>query len=81
MSTTRADPGWADVLVDNAAEIETAERLIRQLIAAQVSSLAFCRLLERWNRGDAAPSTAGGRQAALSMSVPSPSRSGHPVRQ
>ncbi|MDX6491077.1 MAG: hypothetical protein QOD43_1322 [Gaiellaceae bacterium] len=65
MSTTRADPGWADVLVDYAADIETAERLIRQLIAAQVSSLAFCRLLERWNRGDAAPSTAGGRQAAL----------------
>jgi hypothetical protein len=65
MSTTRADPGWADVLVDYAADIGTAERLIRQLIAAQVSSLAFCRLLERWNRGDAAPSTVGGRQAAL----------------
>ncbi len=65
MSTTRAEPGWADVLVDNAADIETAERLIRQLIAAQVSALAFCRLLERWNRGDAAPSTPGGRQAAL----------------
>jgi hypothetical protein len=65
MSTTRAEPGWADVLVDYSADIETAERLIRQLIAAQVSSLAFCRLLERWNRGDAAPSTAGGRQAAL----------------
>jgi hypothetical protein len=65
MSTTRAEPGWADVLVDYAADIGTAERLIRQLIAAQVSSLAFCRLLERWNRGDAAPSTAGGRQAAL----------------
>jgi hypothetical protein len=65
MSTTRAEPGWADVLVDYAADMDTAERLIRQLIAAQVSSLAFCRLLERWNRGDAAPSTAGGRQAAL----------------
>jgi hypothetical protein len=51
--------------VDYAADIDTAERLIRQLIAAQVSSLAFCRLLERWNRGDAAPSTAGARQAAL----------------
>ena len=65
MRTTRAEPSWADVLVDNAADIQTAERLIRQLIAAQVSSLAFCRLLERWNRGDAAPSTPGGRQAAL----------------
>jgi hypothetical protein len=51
--------------VDYAADMDTAERLIRQLIAAQVSSLAFCRLLERWNRGDAAPSTPGGRQAAL----------------
>ena len=38
MSTTRAEPGWADVLVDYAADIDTAERLIRQLIAAQVSS-------------------------------------------
>ena len=33
MSTTRAEPGWADVLVDYAADIDTAERLIRQLIA------------------------------------------------
>jgi hypothetical protein len=41
MRTTRAEPSWADVLVDNAADIQTAERLIRQLIAAQVSSLAF----------------------------------------
>ena len=65
MRTTKTEPSWADVLVDNAADIHTAERLIRQLIAAQVSSLAFCRLLERWNRGDAAPSTPGGRQAAL----------------
>jgi hypothetical protein len=65
MSRVRAEPTWADVLVDYAADMDTAERLIRQLIAAQVASLAFCRLLERWNRGDAAPSTAGGRQAAL----------------
>src|ERR1044072_6498262 len=65
MSTTRAEPGWTDVIDEYAADTDTAERLIRQLIAAQLSSLAFCRLLERWNRGDAAPSTAGGRQAAL----------------
>jgi len=51
--------------VDSAAEIETAQRLVRQLNACEVAALAFCRLLERWARGDAAPSTPGGRQAAL----------------
>ena len=65
MSRLRTEKTWADVLVDGAAEIETAERLIRQLKACEVSALAFCRLLERWARGDAAPSTPGGRQAAL----------------
>jgi len=65
MSTLRAEPGWADVLLDCAADHGTAERLIRQLNAAHVASLAFCRLLERWGRGDAAPSTPGARQAAL----------------
>ena len=65
MSTLRAEPTWADVLVDNAAEVGTADRLIRQLNACEVAALAFCRLLERWARGDAAPSTPGGRQAAL----------------
>jgi hypothetical protein len=65
MSRLRTEKTWADVLVDHAAETETAERLIRQLKACEVSALAFCRLLERWARGDAAPSTPGGRQAAL----------------
>ena len=65
MSRLRVEKTWADVLVDNAAEIDTAERLIRQLKACEVSALAFCRLLERWARGDAAPSTPGARQAAL----------------
>src|SRR5919108_4400992 len=65
MSRLRTEKTWADVLVDNAAEVETAERLIRQLKACEVSALAFCRLLERWARGDAAPSTPGARQAAL----------------
>jgi hypothetical protein len=65
VSTLRAEPTWADVLVDNAAEVGTADRLIRQLNACEVAALAFCRLLERWARGDAAPSTPGGRQAAL----------------
>src|SRR5881398_4023553 len=65
MSRLRTEKTWADVLVDNAAEVATAERLIRQLNACEVAALAFCRLLERWARGDAAPSTPGRRQAAL----------------
>jgi len=57
-------PGWADVLEDQ-VEWPTSRRLIAQLGACEAAALAFCRLLERWARGDAAPSTAGGREAAL----------------
>ena len=57
--------GWPDAIADNAAEFRSAARLIGQLRACEVAALAFCRLLERWNRGDAHPSTAGGRDAAL----------------
>src|SRR5215218_11276661 len=66
MSTIRArEPGWADVLEDHAAQWATARRLVGQLAACEAAALAFCRLLERWGRGDAAPSTPGARQAAL----------------
>src|ERR687885_487420 len=66
MSSLRArEPGWADVLEDNAADWTTSRRLIGQLAACEAAALAFFRLLERWARGDAAPSTAGGREAAL----------------
>ena len=66
MSTIRArEPGWADVLEDHAAEWATARRLVGQLGACEAAALAFCRLLERWARGDANPSTAGAREAAL----------------
>src|SRR5256886_14447800 len=66
MSTIRArEPSWADVLEDHAAEWATARRLVGQLGACEAAALAFCRLLERWARGDAYPSTAGGREAAL----------------
>jgi hypothetical protein len=58
-------PEWAEVIVEHAAEDATARRLIGQLVAVEVASLAFCRLLERWARGDADPSTPGRRQAAL----------------
>src|SRR5256884_2109125 len=65
MTTLRAHvPGWADVLAEH-AEDATARRLIAQLGACEAASLAFCRLLERWARGEAQPSTPGGREAAL----------------
>ena len=53
------------MLEECAGEPATAKRLIQQLRACEISALAFCRLLERWARGDAAPPTAGQRQAAL----------------
>jgi hypothetical protein len=58
-------PGWADVLEDHAADQETARRLVGQLGACEASGLAFCRLLERWARGEPEPATPGRRQAAL----------------
>lgn len=65
MSATAARPGWAEVLAENAADVGSAARLIGQLRACEAASLAFCRLLERWQRGDAQPGTAGAREAAL----------------
>jgi hypothetical protein len=66
MSTpTGTRPEWAAVIADHAVEEATARRLIGQLLAVEVAALAFCRLLERWARGEADPSTPGRRQAAL----------------
>jgi hypothetical protein len=56
---------WQSIIERNAASELTAARLVRQLRACETASLAFCRLLERWGKGDAQPSTPGGRQAAL----------------
>jgi hypothetical protein len=56
---------WTAVLEEHAAEAETCRRLVRQLHACEAAALAFCRLLERWARGEAMPSSAGQRQAAL----------------
>ena len=56
---------WPDILREYAADDVTARRLTSQLRACEAAALAFCRLLERWSRGDAAPATAGARQAAL----------------
>jgi hypothetical protein len=64
--TVRAyEPGWADILEENAAELRTAQRLVGQLGACEAAALAFCRLLERWARGEPEPATPGRRQAAL----------------
>ncbi|HET7572202.1 MAG TPA: hypothetical protein VFJ77_05970 [Gaiellaceae bacterium] len=65
MAAPSVEPTWADVIQGCAADQTTAWRLIRQLRACEISALAFCRLLERWGRGDAQPSTPGARQAAL----------------
>lgn len=57
--------GWDAVIEGNAASARTAARLVAQLHGCEVAALAFCRLLERWARGEAVPATPGGRQAAL----------------
>ena len=65
MSSIRTWPDWGTALSSHAGSDEIARRLIAQLAAVEVSSIAFCRLLERWARGEAEPSTPGRRQAAL----------------
>jgi hypothetical protein len=65
MSTVPTTRDWADVLAEHATRPETGRRLVAQLRACEVAALAFCRLLERWARGDADPCTPGKRQAAL----------------
>src|SRR5581483_3987492 len=67
MSSIGTQPDWADVIAEHAAEQATARRLIAQLVAVEVAALAFCRLLERWGRGEAEPSTPGRREAALRL--------------
>src|SRR2546423_6981821 len=65
MRAIRSDRRWRDVLADSGVDETTAERLIVQLRACEAAALAFCRLLERWARGQPEPSTPGRRQAAL----------------
>jgi hypothetical protein len=62
-------PDWARILERHAPVPETAQRLVAQLAACEAAGLAFCRLLERWGRGDARPATAGGREAALARAA------------
>jgi hypothetical protein len=56
---------WAAVIEENAVSEASAQRLVAQLRACEAAALAFCRLLERWQRGEPDPATPGGREAAL----------------
>jgi len=56
---------WSDALAEQGLDDATVRHLVVQLRACEVAALAFCRLLERWARGDAEPCTPGRRQAAL----------------
>src|SRR6266498_3470714 len=47
------------------ADVTGVQTCALPISACEAAALAFCRLLERWARGDAAPSTAGAREAAL----------------
>ncbi|HSC92394.1 MAG TPA: hypothetical protein VLB86_12125 [Gaiellaceae bacterium] len=65
MPEGRLELGWRDVIEEHGVTEATTRRLVRQLAACEASALAFCRLLERWARGDAEPCTPGRRVAAL----------------
>jgi hypothetical protein len=57
--------GWAGLLRSYDVSEPTATKVIRSLVASEVAALAFCRLLDRWARGEPEPSTPGRREAAL----------------
>ena len=65
MTIHATSAGWPAVISLYAAVPETGRRLVAQLRSCEVASLAFCRLLERWARGEPEPATPGRRQAAL----------------
>jgi hypothetical protein len=56
---------WSDALAEHGLDEATVHRLVVQLSACEVAALSFCRLLERWARGEPDPCTPGRRQAAL----------------
>jgi hypothetical protein len=56
---------WSEALAEHGVDDATVRHLVVQLSACEVSALAFCRLLERWARGEPDPCTPGRRQAAL----------------
>src|ERR687884_1708047 len=57
--------GWAALVRSYGVSEPTATRLVRSLVASEAAALAFCRLLDRWARGEPEPCTVGRRQAAL----------------
>jgi hypothetical protein len=57
--------GWAGLLRSYDVSEPTTTKVIRSLVASEVAALAFCRLLDRWARGEPEPSTPGRREAAL----------------
>jgi hypothetical protein len=65
MAVPARQRAWPDVLAGQRVDAPTSRLLVTQLGACEAAALAFCRLLERWARGDAEPCTAGRRQAAL----------------
>ncbi len=62
-------PAWAEAIDAHAGDRHTARRLITELTGLEVAALAFCRLLERWARGDAEPATPLRRTLALRRSA------------
>ncbi len=56
---------WAEAISAHAVESRTAGQVIGALGALEDAALAFCRLLERWARGEADPPTTGARASAL----------------
>jgi hypothetical protein len=69
MALPAREPSWPDVLAAHAREPLTCRRLVTQLGACEAAALAFCRLLERWARGEAEPSTPARRHAALARAA------------
>ena len=64
---------WADVIVAHAAIETTGRRLVAQLRACEAASLAFCRLLEAWDRGvSAAPVAAAPKEQLPPEESPPP---------
>ncbi len=58
-------PGWAPAIAAHAESARTSRRLAEGLGELQIEALGFCRLLERWARGEAEPPTPEARAAAL----------------
>ena len=64
MLDTRADT-WAGVLDAYGVSDATTASLVRSLASTEAAALAFCRLLDRWARGEPDPATPGRRESAL----------------